>query len=274
MTSRVILNAINQNQANMKRATILAQQEVLSLFRISKEETDLNTIKLLRDSLPVIAERYGSVSAQAAAIHYDELRNIAFQDTRVPNYVAATPALAYSERIETVLDYGIASNFTDNRQKMATVLSSGITGIVSQYNRDTITVNSERDNQVGLIKVQRVAEPGACAFCSMLAVNDITYTGIQAEASIITYEDNYHDSCNCSVEVVFEGQERIKPPYYNKMEETYKEAEKRIISEGQSAAEAQGYSDRGNREFLKNNPEYSFVSKNITRYMRDIGGLK
>lgn len=274
MTSRVILNAINQNQANMKRATILAKQEVLSLFRVSKDETDLNTIKLIRDTFPSITERYGSVSSQAAAVHYDELRDIAFQDRRVPTYAAATPALAYSERIETVLDYGIASNFTDNRQKMATVLSNGITGIVSQYNRDTISANSERDNQIGLITVQRVAEPNACSFCAMLAVNDITFTGIEADAAIITYEDEYHENCNCSVETVFEGQDPIKPPYYNKMEETYKEAERRIISEGQEIAESQGYSGRGNAVFQKNNPEYSFVAKNITRYMREIGGLK
>lgn len=274
MTSRRILNAVKQNQANMKRANILAQQEVLSLFRISRDETDLNTIKLVRDSIPVIVERYGTVSASAAAIHYDELRDIAFEGSKVPGYVAAAPALAYADRVNTLLDYGIASNFTNNRQKMATVLFNGVTGIVSQYNRDAIQVNSERDNQVGLITIQRVAEPGACAFCAMIAVNDITYTGIQADAAILTYEDNYHDNCNCSVEVIFEGQERIRPPYYDKMEETYKEASDRLIREGQEVAEAQGYDDRGNREFLKNNKEYAFVAENITRYMRQVGGLK
>jgi hypothetical protein len=274
MTSRRVLNAVKQNQTNIKRVNVLAQQEVLSLFRISKDETDLNTIKLVRDSVPAIVERYGTVAATTAAIHYDELRDIAFESSRVPAYVATATALTYADRVNTLLDYGIASNFTNNRQKMATVLFNGVTGIVSQYNRDAIQVNSERDSQVGLITVQRVAEPGACAFCAMIAVNDITYTGIQADAAIITYEDNYHDNCNCSVEVIFEGQEPIRPPYYNKMEEIYKEASDKLVSDGQAVAETQGYSDRGNREFLKNNKEYAFVAENITRYMREIGGLK
>lgn len=273
MTSRQILNSVRQNQTNIKRVGILAQQEVLSLFRLSQNETDLNTIKLVRDSVPVIAERYGTVAAQSAALHYDELRDIAYEGRTVAPYVAAAPALAYADKVDTLLDYGIASNFTNNRQRMATVLFNGITNVVSQYNRDTINVNSERDNEVGLITVQRVAEPGACAFCSMLAVNDITYTGIQAEADIITYEDNYHDNCNCSVEVVFEGQEPIRPTYYDGMEKTYKEASDNLIAEGEAAAEAAG-TFRGNRAFLRENPQYSFTTENITRYMRDISDMK
>ena len=172
-----------------------------------------------------------------------------------------------------MLDYAIASNFTTGKNKMFEVVFNGITNIVADYARETILENAEADTAT-TVTVQRVAEPNACAFCAMLAVQTLTFTAIGTPEDFTTFENEWHNNCNCSLETVFDDQPPIRPSYYDKMEETYKEASDRLVAEGEAAAEAQGYNDRGNREVLKNNKEYSFTTKNISRYMREVGGLK
>jgi hypothetical protein len=272
MSSRRVLASVKQNQANLKRVGILAQQEVRSVLRISNDLTDLQTFSLVRDTIPVIANRYGTVNSAATVLHYNEMRDIAFEGKKVKSYSAVVPALAFTDRVDALLGYGIASNFTGGKASMVNVLVNGITKIVSEYAHQTIQYNAEADT-IGTVTVQRVAEPNACAFCAMLAVQGIVFQGIGSPDDFTIYENDWHDNCNCSLETIFSEQSLIRPPYYDKMENTYKEASDKLIADGEAAADELGTS-RGNKAFLKENPEYSFTTKNITRYMREVGGLK
>lgn len=272
MTSRAILASVKRNQTNLKRVGILAQQEVRSVFRISAGLSELDTIKLVRDTVPVIATRYGTVNASASAIHYGEMREIGLRDKKVKSFNPIVPALAFSGKVDSLLDFGIASNFTTGKSKMAEIIFNGITNVVADYARETIQYNAEADTATS-VTVQRVAEPNACAFCVMLAVQPLTFDGIGSPEDFTVYENEWHNNCNCSNEVVFDTQSLIRPSYYDKMEETYNEASNRLIADGKAAAEEAG-TERGTRAFLKENPEYSFTTKNIARYMREEGGLK
>jgi len=250
MSSRRVLASVKQNQANLKRVGILAQQEVRSVSRLSRDLTDLQTVGLVRDTVPVIASRYGSVNASTAAVHYNELRDIAFDNKKVKSFNPVVPALAFAGKVEGLLDYGIASNFITGRSKMFDVIINGITNVVADYARETIEYNAEAD-RVTKVTVQRVAEPNACAFCSMLAVQAIVFEGIGSPDDFTVYEDDWHNNCNCSKEVVFDEQTFIRPPYYEKMEEVYEEAYQATLDSGES-----------------------ITSKNIASQMRELGGLK
>lgn len=268
-TQRLAL--VKRNQTNIKRASILAQQEVFTLMRTTAGLTDLQTVVLIRDTIPIITDRYGTVSATAALTQYDSVRTLAIEGKNVKSFTPVIAPANYKTQIDNIIGYGIGSYFAIGRQKATEALYNGITEIVANYNRDTITYNAEQDRTVGTVTIQRVAEPNACAFCSMLAVKNITFTAIQAEENLIQYEKDWHNGCNCSVEAVFEGQTPIEPPYYKEMKETYSKAYEGLWEQGKALQEEQGLT---RKEFLKENKEYALTTKNITREMRKISNMK
>lgn len=273
----VSMNAINRsvskNQTNMKRINVLASTETRKVLSSVADLSFNEQAGIARRTIPVIAEKYGAVASTVAAAHYNEYRNLHAKELGMPVFTAKPKKFSYDDRIDSLLGFGIASAKTKGFSAMQGVLANGLTYILSDYNRDTIKYNAENDSST-VVTTQRVAEANACAFCSMLAVVEVTQSAIQTDDnSLITYANEYHDNCQCSTEVIFEGSSLIRPSYYDSMEETYSDAYDRLSREGEEEAARQGFSSR-NSKFLKENPQYSITGKNIASYMRDGSGMK
>lgn len=176
----------------------------------------------LRSVVPGIIGRYGNVNAVTAADYYDKTRAL-FAPTKKP-YTAALPIFDSVLESETIINYGMATFMAQGFDVLPGLVSNAMTLQVSQYNRETIDYNANRDTVTQT--VQRVAEPGACAFCALLAFS----TTSSAEGNPIgtrtySYDPNFHSNCHCTVEVIYEGEAPIVPDYYADFAQEYDEAQ-------------------------------------------------
>jgi hypothetical protein len=95
-----------------------------------------------------------------------------------------------------------------------------MTRAVGSYNRDTILYNAGLDDAV--VTVQRVAEADACAFCALMAFSSTrSASGQSLDVRTTQYAVDFHARCRCSIETLYEGDDPIRPPYYDQFEEEY-----------------------------------------------------
>ena len=112
-----------------------------------------------------------------------------------------------------VVDYRTAAGDSPLVAALASqaYLSAEIGSDPHRIARDTVLDAAQGDGGP-IVGWKRVAEPGACAFCRMLATRGAVYTS-QATASVTAGAKKYHRHCRCVVEsvaTVFERKRSIK----------------------------------------------------------------
>lgn len=176
----------------------------------------------IRQAVPGIVARYGQVNAVTAADYYDTTRAL-FANASKP-YKATIPTLDAVLKSETLINYGMAAFMQQGPDVVPNLLAEAMTLQVASYNRETIDFNAGQDSVTKTI--QRVAEPGACAFCAMLSFS----TTNSAEGKLIgtrtfDYAPDFHSNCHCTVEVIYEGEAPIVPDYYADFAQEYADAQ-------------------------------------------------
>ena len=269
-------NAINRSvskaNTNMKRVNVLAEQELRSVLRVTSEMTFDEQAKFVRSTTPIVIQKYGNVASTVAATHYNEYRGLVAPTLELPKYRAvARPAVDFTERINNLLDISIAKTITSGVSAMQDFIANSASGILSEYNRSTMTYNSENET-VDVVELQRVAAADACAFCAEMAIVAGNIEGLVQADDVYSFEPDYHDNCSCTLEVIYAGQKNIRPEHYDTYENIYNLAYNKLSVDGYAAA-AEAGTTRSNA-FLRANPQYSITTKNIAAEMRAIGGLR
>lgn len=269
--TNALLRSVTKNRTNMKRVNVLAESEIRTVFSVANQMEFKDQAKLVRTAMPVIVGKYGNIATNIAAIHYNEYRSITAKPLGLPKYSAvAKTGVDFTERISNMMDIGIAKNVTMGLSSMEGLLIASSIGILSDYNRDTISFNAENDSGQ-VVKIQRVAGGNACAFCAQMAVVSAGWEGIVYDDNVISLETDYHDGCTCTSEVIYEGQAPLRPDHYDAYEGIYQDAYDTLSEERDAAFQS---SDMRWSDFLKANPQYSVTSNNISSYMRKIGSMK
>lgn len=270
-TQAQIQRLITRNSNNLLRVGILASNEVRQVLSTAGTLSFNDQAELVRSTIPAISERYGNISQVLALDYYSEYREA---NNVKGNFNPRETKLNYADKLDNLMGVGIALAYSENIGQMKNYLSDGITRITSAYNRDTILDNATFDSQAA--RIQRVANATACAFCVGLALNAELSEAIVTEDLIIEYENDWHDNCGCTTEVIFEGQSRIRPSYYDSMESDYNQAESSLSEKRDAAiaeAKANGTFTKYSK-FLKENPQYSFNRENLAKELRAITGRK
>lgn len=239
--------AAQRNQATMGQVETLLTAEASRVLSAGAELGQQEMGGFLRKTVPGLIDRYGKVNASAAVQYYDEQRRIwwtrrnpAFTAQARKNqqrmaeryaaarlrgeiYVAKLPTFNPLLASEPVVGYGMARFMANGFDDMRDNVIGAMTRAVASYNRDTVLYNSGLDDAV--ISVQRVAEPGACAFCALMAFSsERSAEGQGLDVRTSSYAADYHNNCRCSIETLYEGDTPIRPPYYDKFEKDYLEA--------------------------------------------------
>lgn len=145
----------------------------------------------VRDELlrvtPVLSYEYGLASAAMAAEWFEDV-------TRRTARVGAT---APQEAVRGSVRYMAGDLFKGERQQAFDKLAQSMTRHSLQGGRNTIVSSSQRNR----ISFARAPNPGACAFCLMLASRGAVYSSRQAAGA----GNDFHDDCRCVVEPVIEG---------------------------------------------------------------------
>lgn len=271
--------SVNKHQQNMARVNILAQNEARNVLSVLPDMTFNQQASHVRNTIPTIISKYGNVASLVAVTHYNEMRGLQPLDYDLEPYTANIPTIIdFADPVYNMMGYAIAINSNKGVNAMASFLIEELTLHVSNYDRETIRFNA--DNEPKNVRIQRVAEAKACAFCRTLAAAGVTYEGIAWDENIVSYANDWHSNCNCSTEVIYsnadgEFENYIRPAYYDTIEKEYKQA-----YDAQSAIRQQIIDEHlsefngSYRKLFKAYPEASTTTKNVVAQMRKISGAK
>lgn len=277
MVNRNAINrSVNKHQTNLKRVNTLAKIEANKVLSVLDDMTFGQQATHVRNTIPTIISKYGMVAATVGATHYNEMRNLQKEDYNLAPFVAAVPVgINFKDKIDNMIGFGIAKNDTLGVNAMRSFLVEELTLHVTNYDRETISFNAGKEPKT--VKIQRVAEADACAFCATLAAAGVVYEGIAYDEDYVAYANDWHSNCQCSTEVIYENREGqyeslIRPTYYDTLEDNFKAA-----VAAQEAVRNELIDKHFNefdkpRFFFKAYPEAAMNTKNITAQMRAITG--
>lgn len=228
---------ISENQAALRRVNqtmmTVADRALAPISRVNQQ----GAATLFRSTVPGLIDEFGNVNALIAKNYYQAQRFVYFKQQVMSNgitakraqnnlrrqatnraqaqlqsqlavangYKAKLPGFDPLAKADSVVNYGM-SLFMKNGPQAKQEIMNAITRAVASYNRDTILFNSALDSDV--VGVQRVAEPGACDFCAMVAFDRY------GSARVSSYAANYHNNCHCTIETLYENDKPIVPDYY------------------------------------------------------------
>lgn len=160
--------------------------------------TDQNSVKQLKLAIAALVKKYAPMSAGTAGRSYLRFRAEAG--------IAGRPAIAFPQpvsvaQVSTVVDWATAPLYagTSDLAATQTKLVGATDKMVLDAGRSTTIDTTKSDEKAR--GWARVPEPGACAFCALLATRGAVYH------SESTADFKSHDHCRCIAEPVFAAYE-------------------------------------------------------------------
>lgn len=141
---------------------------------------------------PMLTDRYGEAAAAIGAEYFED----------VTGMVARAAILTNEDQVIGSVRALAGDFWTPGREAAFQRMASSITRHTLQAGRSTIAESSAR---VGLVYA-RNPEPGACAWCIMLASRGAVY-GSRKAAGARDEGNEFHDGCRCAQEPVKPGDE-------------------------------------------------------------------
>jgi len=135
---------------------------------------------VLLEMYPLMLEPYREIAAQMYASWYEEVRRSTLGGVFVAT--ASTQALA-PEAVVATVRWGVGPLFGQGDSTALMRLGGASQRLILDAGRSTIDVNAERDPVS--VSWSRVAQPGACDFCRMLAGRGPVYRSEAAAGLVV-----------------------------------------------------------------------------------------
>lgn len=263
---RVAYEAIQRNQATMEHVTKVLDAEAARVLALGQGMGQQELGGFYRSVIPGLIDRWGRVNATAAMQYYDAQRlewmrrnpsglsrssrqataraadRFAERQLQTLLYKASMPEFDAVKIAEPIIGHGMdwmmKAGFGESEQ----AIRNALTRAVASYNRDTILYNSALDPAV--VRVQRIAEPTACGFCVQMALFSVDHMAPSAAGqgrsniSSVNYAVHFHNHCHCSIETIYQGDDFIRPDYYDQFEQARKDSKTSANSTPQIVADA------------------------------------
>ena len=184
-------------------ATRTALKALPDLSKLSRREAG----GVLRTVATGTVAQFGNVATQSARISYDTMRTAA----KVKGSKYAAMALNFKAGDLADPAVGLAMSVLSQEravEEVTSVFTNVLDKAIGDIFRETIANAVNGDPQA--TGYQRIASPDACAFCSMVCLNEYTSFG---------EDGGYHDNCGCTTVPIFKGQDSYRPDYYDKFEQ-------------------------------------------------------
>lgn len=211
----------------------------------------------LHDLLPALGERSGDAVSQVSAVFFDRLMEL--QGARRP--VGADILPPYDTKVWHALvgwafapdKAGLSVLERGGTALLYSLLSGGLSRILSEVGADTMIGNAEIQSEVG--SAQRVPQPGCCNWCGMLASRFGEYKSSKSAGVVVgrgvpvgegkgrgsygrgrgiktrgarSLGESYHDHCRCSIVILTKGNYAQLQSQADKYYEAYREAADKV----------------------------------------------
>lgn len=197
-------DVVERYRADLQDLTALAARDVSLLLSEVRGSPIGEVREILTAVVPDLVEPFLGASGELAATWYEDLRSAAsvsgtfYADTVVEGIPAS--------KAERLARWAVAPLAADEGAipDVLSRLSGAVQRAVFDAGRDTVVGNTRRDPvRVGW---QRMARPGSCAFCGLLASRGAAYESRES-ASRTSSGERYHDHCHCVATPIFRGTE-------------------------------------------------------------------
>lgn len=248
---------------------LLNEIQTQSVSAVSSMLPDLETLSqngagaVFREVATGTLDRFGNVATVASTASYGDMRASVLPLERELNTVATFTLNL--ETVEPVVGYAM-SKFVAGDYAMAGTQLAASVGLA--------VANTYRDNTLKLVEsdpvaygVQRVARPGACAFCAYSAA----HSNPEWRGGSFQHLHKYHEHCSCSVVPLYKN---VTPFMSRAMREQSDEARGalgilRTRQDTMWKSFKEQNPDARKRDFFKNYPQASVTMKNALRVMRN-----
>lgn len=216
----------------------------------------------MREALPAVAEEYGALAGDAAAIWYEDVR-----PSKLPRYQPRTFVPQVLQDAEGLATWGVTPLFEGDIDAAWERLSGTLQQIVAGHDRETVQGNAGRDP--GVVRWRREAKAGACAYCAYMSVLSEIYVSAEEWAK---WDDpaKYHDDCGCEPVVEFVGEPLGPLPNGDVWGDVFEKAHEAVSED--YARKRKLAPNLRRTTFYRRFPETTLTTKNILREARRIGG--
>jgi hypothetical protein len=180
-------------------------------------------IKAMKSDLPTLIDTYAAAAADYSVQWYNDLAPD--EPFKATGYGAGAQIIDESRVFQTI-EWAVHTGakgaaLTDEIiQAIGTKLTGSTERMVYDASRRVVQWNAEDEK----VKYARVARPGACPWCRLMAIRGAVYTS--ASNAI-----KGHDSCHCIALPERKGVKFNKPAYYDAWENEYVQATKDLKAE-------------------------------------------
>jgi hypothetical protein len=251
---------------------------------------------LLRQVMPNLLDEFGQINSTAALDFYQQQANAYWEAnkanpaglsrdarrSRETNFARARTRSAIglntnqdkyvalladnydtAAKSERVIGWAMKVRAKDGHQAAVGAMNNAITREVASYHRDTVLFNAALDPYVS--RVQRVAQATACEFCRLMALGSTN-----GRVRVSSYAVKFHDHCHCTIQPLFDGEDPIRPDYYDEFESEYTQAKSEW--NGSNAGTKQTLANW--REIQKTKANGTYVEESQARWQKIEDGLK
>lgn len=190
----------------------LADRDLVGLLAALDGLSVAATRNALIEVVPGLLAPYEAAASELAAVTYEDLR--AASSARGTFYAETAPMAFTGTRAEATARWAVGAIVDEGLDAtLFSRLAGSSARAIFDASRSTMQMNTLRDKvKVGY---QRMARPGCCAFCGMLASRGAVYGTQSSGGGRVRYERDgkswtgteTHDDCHCVVMPVFAGSE-------------------------------------------------------------------
>lgn len=152
-------------------------------------------VRTLLAALPLVVPSYYDAAGTLAATWYEELRDESGPDLAYAPSVIGDSATDWIEREVAAIQVDLEADFEAEVQRLLDEAAALTEKEVARGFRDSVLGNARQDSDA--VGWSRIARPGACKFCLMLAEKGAVYRS----ESTATFAA--HPSCHCAARPEF-----------------------------------------------------------------------
>lgn len=253
------MSILDNKRKYMRETKTLAMAQTIQITRLLKDRTIPEIAGQLRKTLPAVTQSYGTVASVISATSYNESRALASLATEYS--AIPTKPKDFDKSLQAAIGFGIAQlTKTGDYGTFETNVAGSISRLVLEFDKSTIDFNIVTDPDG--TTYERVPSATACGFCLTMAA--------VAQVQRSDYFEGYHNFCNCTLNPIFQGQDKTRLPFYDDVEKAYFEADRILEAERQEV----GWYSMKTREAAAAYPELVLNTPNHLRIMRELDGYK
>lgn len=244
---------------------IQAQEDLNGAWRSLLSDPVERAAAGMREALPAVAEHYGALAGDRAAIWYEDMRPVDAAKYSPRPFVPKS--LSEATGLTT---WGVTPLFQGDPDAAWTRLAGTLQRIVSDHDRVTVEENADCDPSAW--GWRRRAAADACAYCAYMAV-------VLDDPSLEIAAMKYHDDCRCVPVMAFNGQAIPEQPNADAWGRVFEKAREELHRDARAARGVRRYQNQWGgwmteherpSAFRRRRPDLSMTTKNILYRARRI----